>query len=109
MRLSVRLGKNVRFRIGVASPFLQDVVCQRNKPFLVFMTDTDDRQRPVQDSCFHVLISRDHDMFLHLSVRHGKTVPAALEVIVAQDGTSHDRQVRVGAKEIMRELFDKVK
>ena len=30
-------------------------------------------------------------------------------MIMTQNGTAHDRKVGVGAQEIMRELFDKVK
>ena len=39
---------------------------------------------------------------------HGEGVAAALKMVVAEDGASHNGQIRVAAKHIMRELTDEI-
>lgn len=55
--LAVCLGKNKGSLIGVASPLIQDMLCQVDEPCLVLAADTDDGQRPFDDACLHILVA----------------------------------------------------
>lgn len=48
-------------------------------------------------------------MLFNLCLRHGKGIMPALEMIVAEDRTSYDWKIRIGAKEIMWEQLYKIK
>ena len=48
-------------------------------------------------------------MLLNFSLRHGKSIMSALEVIVAENRAANNRQIRIGAQEIMRKQFHKIK
>ena len=65
VRLSVGLGKYKRIFICVASPAVQNMLCQIDQPFLIFVTDPDDGQRPFDDAGFHILVSFDGKMALN--------------------------------------------
>ena len=39
---------------------------------------------------------------------HGKGIMSSLEMIMAQDRTANNRQIRIGPKEIMWKLFYKI-
>ena len=46
--------------------------------------------------------------FSDISPRHCESIPAALIVLMRQDGAADDRQVRVGADRIVREQFNEL-
>ena len=48
-------------------------------------------------------------MLLYGRFCHGKGIMPPLEMVMAQDGSSHNGKVRIGTQEIMGELLDKVK
>ena len=108
MRLAVGLGKNERRFVRVASPGLQDVVREVDDPLVILTAQADDGQRPVDDAGFDILIAGDREGALVRRLRHRELVPAALEVVMAQDGAADDGQVRVRPEEVVRELTDEV-
>ena len=95
VRLAVCLCKDKGCLICIASPRLQDVVCQVHKALRILMADADHGHRPFYNACLHILIACKCDFFFDRSLCHGKFVVAALEMIVAQDRTADDRQVCV--------------
>ena len=71
------------FLVGIASPCVQDMLCQVNQAFLVLVADTDDGQRPFYNACLHILKSRDREMLLDGRLCHGKGIVASLIVVMA--------------------------
>ena len=83
VRLSVSLGEYKRILIRVTSPAVQDMLCQIDQPFLIFVADPDDGQRPFDDAGFHILVSFDGKMALDRRFRHCEGIVTALIMIVA--------------------------
>ena len=91
MRFTIRFCKNECSLICIASPNLQHMSCQINQALLIFMTDTKYRQRPFYNTSLHILIARNSYIFLNFSLCHSKRIMAALEMIVTENRTSHNR------------------
>ena len=68
--------------IGIASPASENVICQFDQTFFIFMTDTDYRQWPFYNSSFHILISRNLYWNLNRCFCHCKCIMSPLEVIM---------------------------
>ncbi len=94
--------------IRISSPRSQNMICQFNQALLILMPDTENRQRPFDNSRFHVLIPRYRHGLFNRRFCHGKCIVAALEMVMAQDRSANDRKIRVGSQEIVREQLDKV-
>ena len=83
MWLSICLSKDVCIGVGIASPCTKYMVSQIDQTFLVFAANTQYGQRPFYDAGFHILVSRDLNVFLDRCFCHCKLVIAALIVVMA--------------------------
>ena len=83
VRLSVGFRQNTGGFIRISAPAVQDVCSQIHQTLVLFMTDTDYRQRPFHDACFYILKTRNGHGFLYGSRFHGKGIVSALEMVVA--------------------------
>src|SRR5690606_24977028 len=68
-----------------------------------------DRHRPFDDAEPNARQPGIDEGAIGLRRLHREYMAAALEVIVAKNGTADDRQVGVGADEVMRELLYEIK
>ena len=109
VRFSVCLRINIRIRICVSAPCSQDLICKIDQPLFLLPTDPDHGHRPFYDPGFHILESIDCKTLFHRRLRHCKGISSALEMIVGQDGTADDREIRIGSQEIVREHRDEIK
>ena len=109
VRFSVCLRKDKCRFIGVASPRQKDPIRQLDQAVGIRSADADHGHGPFHNACLYVLKSRNRQFRLHRSLRHGKFIMAALEMIVAQNGTAHNGKIRIGTHKIMGKLFYKVK
>ena len=90
MRLTVCLCKNKCSFVCIASPVFQHMCRQIDQSLLIFTPDTQNRKRPFHDTGFYIFISWNRHMLLDLSLRHGKCIMSALEMIMAQDRTTNN-------------------
>ena len=109
VRRAVRERVDESVLIRISAPGVQYVVGQRDDAVRVRPAEPDAGHRPVHDTAGDVLKSLHREGPLHRRLGHGKIVVSALEMVVAQDRSAHDRQVRVGSQEVVRESLDKVK
>ena len=78
-----------------------------NQTLTVLMTDSYDRHRPVNNTGFHILVALDRKLCLDLCSLHRKFIMTTLKMLMCQNRSAYDRQIRIGAKEIMRKLLYK--
>ena len=109
MGLPIRLGKNKRRLIRISSPVLQDPVRHLYDTLRVLRFQPDNGHGPLHDPCLHILKSLYRNLLLHRRFCHGKFVISALKMVMTQDRSAHNRKIRIGSHEIMRELLHKVK
>ena len=94
------LGEDIALRIGPAAPGAQHVVRHGNQRVPVRALQHHAAHRPVGQPGLHArhgAFQRDPDR----RVVHGEAVVAALEVVVRENRTAHDGQIRVGTEEIV--------
>ena len=109
VRLAVRLRKNERVLVRVASPRFQYVVGRVDQAIRVFMAQTQNGDRPVQYARFHIFKAVQRAVLLHVRTRHRERIVAALIVVVCQNRTANDGQIGIRAEEIVRKLLHKIK
>ena len=107
--LSLRLSKDKRSLIRIASPRLQNMFCQVDDPILICTLQADHGKRPFYNTCRHILISLYRKILYYRSLCHGEGIMPALEMVMAQDGTAHDWKICIGSQEIVGELLYKIK
>ena len=78
-----------------------------DQTFFVFALQTDNRHWPFYNTGFHILISRYRKRRFDLCSLHSKFIVTALKMLMCQNRTTYDRQIRIGTQEIMRELLYK--
>ena len=108
VRLPFRLGKNKGRLVRIAPPYGKDLFGKVHQPVVIPTAQAQDGQRPVDNACRHILKAAERHLPFHRSLLHGEGISPALEVIVAEDGTAHDGQIRVGTHKVMGELLHKV-
>ena len=108
LRLLLRLGEDESVRIGIAAPGSQDVVREGDDAGAVGAVQAYAGHGPLDDAALHVLEAGDGEGALDGRLLHREGVAAALEVVVCEDRAAYDRQVRIGAQEVVRELLDEV-
>ena len=67
-----------------------------------------DGKGPADDAAGHVGGAGDPEGLSDLGLHHREDVAAALEVVVGEDRASHDRQVGIGAHEVVRKGRDEI-
>ena len=102
-------GQNVRRRVGIAPPGLQELLGKGLHLGHVTAGDAHSAHRPAQRLDLHVRIRRVLIGVQRLGALHGEGVAAALEVHVAENAAAHNGQVRVGAAGVMGKLAHKIK
>ena len=107
--LAAGLREDEALLVGVAPPEGEYPVSQRDDALPVSGAQPDDRHRPLDYPGLYVLKALEAKLLLHGSLRHCEFVVAALKMLVSQYGAAHDRQVGVGADEVVRELLDEIK
>ena len=80
---SVCLSKDEGIFIGVAAPFIQDVLGEIYDALCVRALKADHGERPFYDPCGYILISLNRKVLDDRSLCHGKGIVSALEMIVA--------------------------
>ena len=109
VRRSVCLSEDERALVRVAAPLIQDMLSQIYDPLRICTLQADDGERPFYDPCGYILVSGHLELFGHRRFGHSKSIVSALEMIVAQYGAAYDREICVGAQEVVGEQPDKVK
>ncbi len=108
VRHAVGLGEDGCSFVRIPAPRGQDAVRQFDQALGIGAVQTNDRHRPFDDARLHILEAGEGERGFHRGFFHCKGVAPALEVVMRQNGAAHDRQVGIGADEIMRELAHKV-
>ena len=109
MGFTVCLCKNEDLLIGVSPPLIQYVLCQVDQPLFILVTDTEYGKGPFYDACLYILVSWNCYGLLNRSLCHSEGIVSSLEMIMTQDGASYNRKICIGAQEVVREQFNKVK
>ena len=108
MRLTIALSKDTDAFIAVSTPLVQDLLGQIAKFFAVFTRQTDRRHRPFHPASLDIRIPGKRIALLDWCLCHGKGIAAPLIMIMRQDGTADNRQIRIRAQKVMREDRDEV-
>ena len=108
VRHALGLGENNSVRIRISAPRVQNAIRECNEASSFLCRDAHHRHRPVHNARTHIFKAREREFRLNRRPLHGETVVTALEVIVREDGASHNRQIRIRSHEVMRELMHKV-
>ena len=108
VRRPVGLAEDEGRLVRVASPGLQDVIRGVRHLGRVLSLETDHGHGPAHHACRHIRISGQGEVSLIGSLRHGKHIISALEMVVAQDRAAHDGQIRVGPRRIVGELAHEI-
>ena len=109
MRYAVgRVRDNAHRLVGPLAPGEDNLLGSVEQLSAVMRAQAQHRERPLQHSAGD-LAKTGHAKLRDLGgMHHGELVRAALEVVVRQNRAAHDRQVGVGADEVMREQVHKV-
>ena len=86
----------------------EDLCRGGSQPLRLRAPQAQDAQRPAHTAARNVREAGQGDRGLLRGALHGEGIAPALEVVVAQDGAADDRQVGVGADEVVREARDEV-
>ena len=93
VRLAITFGQHAHRGIAPAAPLLQHAAGQTDKRLRVGRREPEGGQGPLHPSCLHV--GGKGVFLLNGGFFHRKDVPAALIVVVRENGASHDGQVGV--------------
>ena len=104
VRLAIGFGEDKGILIGVAAPRAQNAIGQLHEPRRIGTRNPDHGHRPLDDPGAHILKALKLHGPLNLGALHGELEVPALEVIVGQDRSAHDWQIRIGPHEVVREL-----
>ena len=104
----IRLRKNKCCLIRIPAPFCKNDIRKLDDSVVILMGKTDNGHRPLDNTSADILKAPDRKRLLDRCLCHRKLIVAALEMVMAQDGTAHDRQIRIGAHKIVRELLHKI-
>ena len=103
-----RVRDNAHRLVGPLAPGEDNLLGSVEQLSAVMRAQAQHRERPLQHSAGD-LVKTGHAKLRDLGgMHHGELVRAALEVVVRQNRAAHDRQVGVGADEVMREQVHKV-
>ena len=108
VRHALGLGENNSVRIRISAPHVQNAIRECNEAFSFHCRDAHHRHRPVHNARTHIFKAREREFRLNRRPLHGEAVVTALEVIVRENGASHNRQIRIRSHKVMRELMHKV-
>ena len=108
MRHALGLGENNSVRIRISTPCVQDAICERNETSAFLCRNAHHRHRPVHNARTHIFKAREREFRLNRRPLHGEAVVTALEMIVREDGASHNREIRIRTHKVMRELMYEV-
>ena len=101
MRLTIGESNDADAFVGIATPSLQNLVCQVCDSCRITALQTNDAHGPFDDTGFDILKTLKCKRLLDRSSFHSEGIMAALEVLMAQNRAAHDGQIRIGAYEIM--------
>ena len=82
--------------------------CQLDKLLVIRTAQTNDRHRPLDNTRFYAVKSVKCQLGFDGCALHGKCVMSALEMVMCQNRAADNRQIRIGADKIVRELLDKI-
>ena len=108
VRFAFGFCENERAFIGIFSPGEQNLFRQIYERFLFFARKPNHGHRPFYDSSFYRRKSLEFDLRFNRRARHRKFEIAALEMVVAQNRTADNRQVRVASERVVRKLRDEI-
>ena len=107
--LAFGLCKNKRRLVRIAPPLVEHLFPKVNEPVRVFAPQPQHGHGPMHNACLHILKACKSKMLFYLCLSHGKRVMPALEMVMAQNRTAYNGQIRIGTQEIVGELLDKIK
>ncbi len=108
MGISISFGQDEGGFVGIFAPFFQYLIPQPDQALTVGAMETDSREQPTDDTGRNIGIIRKRELLFNRGFRHLENVIAALKVVVDQYRTANDRQVYIGADDIMGKEFDEI-
>ena len=108
MHLAIRLREHKGRLVRIAPPRGEDAIRQLHQTLIIFAAEPDHRHGPLDDARLHIREVPESHRLLNRRPLHGEGVAAALKVVVAQDGASHDGKIGVAAHKVVGEPLDKV-
>ena len=104
---AIGIGKDIPAFVGIASPFVDDLAGEVDKPFLVLSLKANHGKGPIEMACLDVLIACKGQGRDFLGKEHGEGIASALVMVMGQNRSADDRKIGVGAEHVVRELFHK--
>ena len=108
MRLTVCLGEDKRILIRVAAPCAENLVRKVDETRAVCAAQADGGKRPLDDARLDIRKACKADFLFNRRLGHGEGIAPALEMVVAENRAADNRQIGIGAEEIVREQRDEV-
>ena len=109
VRHTVCLGKDIRLGIGISAPCGKDLVTALCKAILINRRKSDNRHRPLNNTCLNGRIALHLKHGLNRRPLHSKGIFSALKMLVRKNRSANDRQIGIRPNEIVRKIVDNIK
>ena len=106
---AICLGIDKSCLICIAAPCIQDHIGKGNDSLRILCLQADYRHRPLHNTCLHILITRNDEFFFNRSLRHREFMVSTLKMIVCQNRSTNNREIRIRSQNIVWKLLHKIK